>query len=288
MSAAATEPAPPLALLAELTHRCPLQCPYCSNPLDLERASNELDTEAWRRVIGEVAAMGVLQIHFSGGEPTVRRDLEQLIAEATENGLYSNLITAGVLLDRARLEALAAAGLNHVQLSFQDSEPAGGDRIGGFAGGHEKKRAVATMIRDADLPLTINAVMHRQNLHHLEQMIELAVTLDADRLEVAHVQYYGWGLRNRAALMPTRVQLDRATAVVDAARTRLAGRLVIDYVVPDYYAPRSGADPTVNEVAPVRRSGSAIDRSRRDLVRARRNRRWQACGGVMAQSDRPH
>ena len=241
MSEAATPPDPPLALLAELTHRCPLQCPYCSNPLDLERASNELDTEAWRRVIGEAAAMGVLQIHFSGGEPTVRRDLEQLIAEAAENDLYCNLITAGVLLDQARLEALAAAGLNHVQLSFQDSEPAGGDRIGGFAGGHEKKRAVAAMIRDADLPLTINAVMHRQNLHHLEQMIELAVTLDADRLEVAHVQYYGWGLRNRAALMPTRAQLDRATAVVDAARTRLAGRLVIDYVVPDYYAQRPKA-----------------------------------------------
>ncbi len=241
MSTKATEPAPPLALLAELTHRCPLQCPYCSNPVQLERAANELDTTTWLRVIREAAAMGVLQIHFSGGEPTVRRDLEALVAEAAETGLYSNLITAGVLLDPARLEALAAAGLNHVQLSFQDSEPAGGDRIGGFAGGHEKKLAVARMIRAVDLPLTINAVMHRQNLHHLEQMIELAQSLDADRLEVAHVQYYGWGLRNRVALMPTRRQLDQATAVVEAARARLAGRLVIDYVVPDYYAKRPKA-----------------------------------------------
>ncbi len=241
MSAKATEPAPPLALLAELTHRCPLQCPYCSNPVQLERASNELDTTTWLRVIREAAAMGVLQIHFSGGEPTVRRDLEALVTVAAETGLYCNLITAGVLLDPARLEALAAAGLNHVQLSFQDSEPASADRIGGFAGGHAKKLAVAAMIREVGLPLTINAVMHRQNLHHLEQMIELAQTLDADRLEVAHVQYYGWGLRNRTALMPTRQQLDQATAVVEAARPRLAGRLVIDYVVPDYYAKRPKA-----------------------------------------------
>ena len=241
MSAAALSPDPPLAMLAELTHRCPLKCPYCSNPLELQRAAVELDSATWRRVIGEAADLGVLQIHFSGGEPTVRRDLADLVAEAAEAGLYTNLITAGVLLDRARLADLAVAGLNHVQLSFQDSEPAGGDRIGGYAGGHAKKLAVAAMIRDAGLPLTINAVMHRQNLHHLEQIIDLALTLDADRLEVAHVQYYGWSLRNRAALMPSRAQLDQATAVVERARGRLAGRLVIDYVVPDYYAKRPKA-----------------------------------------------
>ena len=241
MSDPAATPDPPLALLAELTHRCPLRCPYCSNPIELERTSNELSTETWCRVIAEAAAMGVLQIHFSGGEPTARRDLEAFVACAAENGLYTNLITAGVLLDQARLERLVAAGLDHVQLSFQDSEAPGGDRIGGFAGGHEKKRAVAAMVRAAGLPLTINAVMHRQNLDHLEQVIELAVALDADRLEVAHVQYYGWALRNRAALMPSRDQLDRATAMVDAARARLEGRLAIDYVVPDYYARRPKA-----------------------------------------------
>lgn len=229
-------PAPPLALLAELTHRCPLQCPYCSNPLELERAAGELDTATWQRVFEEAAALGVLQVHFSGGEPTVRRDLEDLIAHATGLGLYTNLITAGVLIDERRMAALVAAGLDHVQLSVQDHEAVNADRIGGYRGGHAKKLEVARMVRAAGLPLTINAVVHRQNLEHLGAIIELAVTLGAGRLEVAHVQYYGWALRNRAALMPTRAQLDRATETVNAARARLKGVLTIDYVVPDYYA----------------------------------------------------
>lgn len=229
---------PPLAMLAELTHRCPLQCPYCSNPLNLERASNELTTAEWTRAIDEAASMGVLQIHFSGGEPTVRPDLEALVRHAHDTGLYTNLITAGVLLDEARIKKLADAGLDHVQLSFQDSEPEGGDRIGGFKGGHEKKIEIARLVRAADLPLTLNLVVHRQNLHHLEALIALGEELDAKRIEIAHVQYYGWAFRNRAALMPTRAQLDAATATVTAARERLKGRLVIDYVVPDYYARR--------------------------------------------------
>ncbi len=231
----------PLALLAELTHRCPLQCPYCSNPVALERAGNELGTEDWRRVIDEAAELGVLQIHFSGGEPTVRRDLEELVRHARAAGLYTNLITAGVLLDAARLQALIAAGLDHVQLSFQDSRPEGGDRIGGYRGGHARKLAVARMVREAGLPLTLNLVMHRQNLDHLPELLDMAVALDAHRVEVAHVQYYGWALKNRAALMPTRAQLERATATVAEARKRLEGRLTIDYVVPDYYARRPKA-----------------------------------------------
>ncbi len=231
----------PLALLAELTHRCPLQCPYCSNPVALERAGNELGTEDWRRVIDEAAELGVLQIHFSGGEPTVRRDLEELVRHARAAGLYTNLITAGVLLDAARLQALVAAGLDHVQLSFQDSRPEGGDRIGGYRGGHARKLAVARMVREAGLPLTLNLVMHRQNLDHLPELLDMAVALDAHRVEVAHVQYYGWALKNRAALMPTRAQLERATATVAEARKRLEGRLTIDYVVPDYYARRPKA-----------------------------------------------
>ena len=231
-------PEPPLALLAELTHRCPLQCPYCSNPLALERAASELDTATWCRVFDEAAALGVLQVHFSGGEPAARKDLEALVAHAAGQGLYTNLITSAVLLDAKRIEALAKAGLNHVQISLQDHEPRGADRIGGYAGGHAKKLDVARLVRAAGLPLTLNAVMHRQNLDHLEAMIELAVGLGAGRLEVAHVQYYGWGLRNRAALIPTRAQLERATEIVTAARTRLKGTLVIDYVVPDYYARR--------------------------------------------------
>jgi pyrroloquinoline quinone biosynthesis protein E len=233
-----TAPAPPLAILAELTHRCPLQCPYCSNPLDLERAKGEIDTETWLRVLDEAAALGVLQVHFSGGEPTARKDLEALVAGAAERGLYSNLITSGVLLDEARLARLAEAGLEHVQLSFQDAQPGNADRIGGYAGGHARKLKVAAWIRAAGLPLTVNAPVHRQNLDHLPQIIDLAVALGAARLEVAHVQYYGWAYRNRAALMPTRAQLEAATATVAAARERLKGVLVIDYVVPDYYARR--------------------------------------------------
>ena len=231
----------PLAILLELTHRCPLRCPYCSNPLKLQAAADELDTAAWRRVIDEAAGLGVLQVHFSGGEPTARRDLEALVAHAAGRGLYSNLITSGVLLDQARIQALAEAGLDHVQLSFQDSERAGADRIGGYDGGHAKKLEVARRVRAAGLPLTVNAVVHRQNLDHLEAIIEMAVELDAGRLEVAHVQYYGWALVNRQALIPTRSQLQRATEVVAAARERLKGVLVIDYVVPDYYARRPKA-----------------------------------------------
>ena len=229
---------PPLALLAEITHRCPLGCPYCSNPLELERASGELDTEIWLRVLDEAVKLGVLQVHFSGGEPTVRKDLERLVRGCSEAGLYTNLITSGVLLDETRIAALVEAGLEHLQLSFQDSEKAGGDHIGGYKGGHIKKIEVARLVRKAGLLLTLNMVVHRQNLHNLPDMIDLAVDLDAHRVEIAHVQYYGWALKNRAALIPTRGQLEEATAVVEAARKRLKGVLVFDYVVPDYYARR--------------------------------------------------
>ena len=232
---------PPLALLAELTHRCPLRCPYCSNPLELSRASAELDTETWKRVLGEAAALGVLQVHFSGGEPLARRDLVELVGHAARVGLYGNLITSGIRLDADRLARLAEAGLDHVQLSLQDSDLASGDRIAGLAGAQQAKHRAAHLVREAGLPLTVNAVVHRHNLDRLDEIIELAVALEADRLEVAHVQYYGWALANRAALLPSRCQLDTATAKVEAARLRLAGRLVIDYVVPDYYAHRPKA-----------------------------------------------
>jgi pyrroloquinoline quinone biosynthesis protein E len=234
-------PEPPLAALAELTHRCPMQCPYCSNPLELERAATEMDTETWCRVIGEIADLGALQIHFSGGEPLVRKDLEPLMKAASEAGLYTNLITSAVLLTEERLRALVAAGLDHVQISFQDSEPGGGDRIGGYRGAHEKKVAAARMVRATGLPITLNMVVHRQNLHHLEAMFDMAVELDAHRVEIAHVQYYGWAYENRAALLPTRAQLDRSIEIVEAAHERYKGRFAIDYVVPDYYARRPKA-----------------------------------------------
>ena len=236
-----TRPEPPLALLAELSHRCPLQCPYCSNPLELERGGSEIDTATWQRVLSEAAALGILQVHFSGGEPTVRRDLPDLVRHAGKVGLYSNLITSGVLTHPAQFDALVEAGLEHVQLSIQDADAGNGDRIAGLAGAQAKKRTFAALVRQAGLPLTINAVVHRQNLGNLERMIELAVELGAQRMEVAHVQYYGWALANRDALLPTREQLDDATATVEAARARLKGVLMIDYVVPDYYARRPKA-----------------------------------------------
>jgi pyrroloquinoline quinone biosynthesis protein E len=228
----------PVGLLAELTHRCPLQCPYCSNPLALEGAAGELDTPTWIDVLQQAADLGVLQLHLSGGEPTVRRDLEEIVAGAARAGLYSNLITAGVLLTRERLERLAAAGLDHVQISLQDTDAANADRIARYTGGHAKKLEAAGWVREVSLPLTINAPIHRQNIASLPAFIDLAVKLGAQRLEVAHVQYYGWALRNRQALMPTRDQVLRTADIVTEARERLKGVLVIDFVVPDYYARR--------------------------------------------------
>lgn len=232
---------PPLALLAELTHRCPLRCPYCSNPLHLSRRSDEMTTERWCAVFDEAQALGALQVHFSGGEPTVRDDLVELIRHAETAGLYTNLITSGVLLDRARLDSMAAAGLQHVQLSIQAADPITADHVGGYQGGHARKLHAARLVTEIGLPLTLNAVVHRANIDDVEAMIGLAVDLGAQRLEVASVQYYGWGLLNRAALLPTRDQVMAATACVEAARARLKGILVIDYVVPDYYARRPKA-----------------------------------------------
>jgi PqqA peptide cyclase len=230
--------APPLGLLAELTHRCPLQCPYCSNPLALERAGGELPTEVWLDVLEQAATLGVLQLHLSGGEPTLRRDLEEIVALAAKVGLYASLITAGVLLTRERLERLAALGLDHVQVSIQDAASGNADRIAHYEGGHAKKLKVARWVRALRLPLTINAPVHRQNISNLPAIIALAVDLGAHRLEVAHVQYYGWALENRQALMPTRRQVLDSVELVERARERLKGVLIIDFVVPDYYARR--------------------------------------------------
>ena len=229
---------PPLALLAELTHRCPLRCPYCSNPVALERASDELTESEWRRVLGEAAALGILQVHFSGGEPMARRDLPALIAAANDHGLYGNLITSGALGGERELSGFAGAGLKHVQLSFQDVDPATSDRIAGLAGAHARKTRFAAAVRAAGLPLTLNMVVHRQNLDRVSEMIDMALTLGARRLEIAHVQYYAWALANRAALLPSRCQLDEATRTVEAAREKLKGVLAIDYVVPDYHGVR--------------------------------------------------
>ena len=227
---------PPLGLLAELTHRCPLGCPYCSNPIELDRRSAELDTETWARVFDEAARLGVLQVHLSGGEPTARRDIVELVRHCVAAGLYANLITSGIGVTGAKLDALAEAGLDHVQLSVQGADAATADRIAGLAGAHEKKLALAAEIRRLGLPLTLNAVVHRANIDQVPALIDLAVRLGAKRIEIAHAQYYGWALKNRAALMPKRPQVEAAMRAVEEARERLKGVLVIDAVVPDYYA----------------------------------------------------
>lgn len=226
----------PVGMLCELTHRCPLQCPYCSNPLELERTNTELTTAEWQDVMRQAAALGVLQIHLSGGEPTARRDLEEIVETAAKAGLYTNLITAGVLLTRERLAKLADLGLDHVQLSIQDVDAENADRIAAYKGGSVKKREVARWVKELGLPLTINAPMHRQNIHNMQAIIDYAVEVGAERLEVAHIQYYAWALKNRAALMPTYEDFMRTAEIVDAAKERLKGILLIDFVVPDYYA----------------------------------------------------
>jgi len=226
----------PLGLLAELTHRCPLGCPYCSNPLALDRREDELDTATWARVFNEAAALGVLQVHLSGGEPGARRDLTEITAAAHAAGLYTNLITSAVGITEKTVAALADSGLDHVQISIQDSEASTADHIAGYDGGFARKRALATEVVRLRLPLTVNAVMHRANIDHLEAMVDLALTLGASRVEIAHVQYYGWALTNRAMLMPTRAQVERAARLVEELRQRHHGRIVIDAVVPDYYA----------------------------------------------------
>lgn len=225
----------PLALIAELTHRCPLRCVYCSNPLQLQPAEDELDTAAWRQVFTQAAELGVLHAHFSGGEPLIRSDLEQLVQAAHEAGLYTNLITSGIGLTERRMEALEAGGLDHFQLSFQDCEAEGAKAIAGIAV-HERKVSLAKRLSTAPFAFTINLVVHRKNLDHIEQLIEFAESFSPQRIEIANVQYYGWALENRGLLMPTRKQVERTLEVVAAAQERLRGRITIDFVPPDYYA----------------------------------------------------
>ena len=202
----------PLGLLAELTHRCPLGCPYCSNPIALDPRTDELDTATWARVFREAAALGVLQVHLSGGEPGARRDLVEITQAAHDAGLYTNLITSAVGITDKTLGLLYDAGLDHVQVSIQDSVEASADHIAGYDGAFARKRAFAAEVVRRKLPLTVNAVMHRANIEHVADMVDLALALGASRVEIAHVQYYGWALKNRAMLMPTREQVMRAAA----------------------------------------------------------------------------
>ena len=291
----------PYALLAEITYRCPLHCPYCSNPIAVRNGNlaggapatpgktgsrelapscnGELSTDEWTRVIREAAALGILQIGFSGGEPLVRRDLPELVHAAREAKLYTNLITSGIGLADDRLGALRNAGLDSIQLSFQSNNTGLADEIAG-ARAHQHKLAAAAKIRAAGIPLSLNFVIHRRNIDRLPQMIALAESLQAERVELANVQFYGWAFLNRAALLPTREQVVRAREIATAAKTRLDGKIDIFYVLPDYYETRpkpclSGWGQrylTVNpigEVLPCPTASSAIPDLRFENVRGR-------------------
>ena len=225
----------PFGLLAELTYGCPLHCPYCSNPLELGAYRDELSTAEWQRVLTEARELGVLQLHLSGGEPLLRRDLVEIVRHAAGLGLYTNLITSALGLTRRRAEQLRDAGLEHVQVSVQADEAALSDRLAGTPS-FDRKLAAARLVKELGWPLTLNVVLHRQNLDRVDRVLDLAEELGADRIELANTQYYGWALRNRAGLLPSRAQVERAEGVVRAARERLAGRMEIVYVLPDHHS----------------------------------------------------
>jgi len=228
-------PAPrPYTLVAELTYACPLHCVYCSNPVDFARHRDVLDTATWRRVLREAERLGVVQVNFTGGEPLLRPDLEALVEEARALDLYTNLITSGLPLERARLERLRRLGLDNVQVSIQDARPAESDRIAGREAFH-RKLEVARWVKELGFPLTVNTVLHRENLDRAGEVIALAEELHADRLELANTQYLGWALLNRQTLLPTPAQIESARSVAVAARKRLEGRMEVVFVVPDYY-----------------------------------------------------
>lgn len=227
----------PYTLVAELTYRCPLRCAYCSNPVRLSQQGPELDGAAWARVFAEAEALGVVQVNLTGGEPLVRDDLEAIVAAGREHDLYCNLITSGIPADHERLRRLARAGLDSVQLSLQDVDPVAASAVAGLDALATKTR-VAGWIQGLDLPLTINVVLHRRNLARLGELIALAERLEADRLELAHVQYLGWALLNREALLPTAEMIATARGVIAEAQARLRGRMEILAVLPDYHADR--------------------------------------------------
>lgn len=224
----------PTTLLAELTHRCPLHCPYCSNPLELIRAEGELKTEEWKRAFTQAKELGVLQLGLSGGEPLIRKDLEELAAHARSLDLYQTLVTSGLGLTRQRAERLRDAGLEHVQISMQDSDAESAERIAGVRS-VKHKQAAAAIVRELGFAFTINVVLHRANLDRIGEIIDMAAGLGADRIELANTQYYGWGLQNRTALMPTREQVERSREVAERAIQRYRGQMQITYVLPDYY-----------------------------------------------------
>jgi pyrroloquinoline quinone biosynthesis protein E len=232
MPATATKP---LAVIAELTHRCPLHCVYCSNPLELTARSQELSTETWSRVFREAAELGVLQADFTGGEPLARLDLVELIKSARASGLYVNLITSGLPMDESRLASLVNAGLDHIQLSFQGAREETAAEISNTKS-HAQKRRVLEWFKQHRLAVTLNFVIHRRNIEQIPEMLAIAESSSASRIEFANVQYYGWAFENRDNLLPTREQLTQSIELLKQVQERLKGKIRIEYVVPDYYA----------------------------------------------------
>jgi len=231
---------PPLWLLLELTYRCPLHCVFCYNPTDFASVGAELATADWIRVLREARALGAVQLGLSGGEPLARDDLEALVAEAHGLGFYINLITSGIGLTEARIGALKAAGLDHIQLSFQDSTRELNDFLSSTRT-FELKAKVAALIRQYDYPMVLNVVLHRLNIDHVEEILGMAEALGAQYVELANTQYYGWAWLNRAQLLPSRAQLERAEAVTQRFRERVGSRMQIYFVVPDYFETRPKA-----------------------------------------------
>ncbi|MBQ0834062.1 pyrroloquinoline quinone biosynthesis protein PqqE [Marinobacter sp.] len=232
---------PPLWLLAELTYRCPLQCPYCSNPLNFAETANELSTEEWVSVLRQGREMGAAQLGFSGGEPLVRQDLGELIAEARHLGYYSNLITSGLGLTQAKVESFAEAGLDHIQVSFQASDPELNNAVAGSRKAFEQKLAMARAVKEAGYPMVLNFVIHRHNIHQMNDIVALCDRLGADYVELATCQYYGWAFKNREGLMPSRAQLEKAEHEVNQNRARLldeGSAMKLIFVTPDYYEER--------------------------------------------------
>ncbi len=233
----AARPGPPLWLLLELTYRCPLHCVFCYNPTDFGAVGRELETADWLRVLEEARALGAVQLGLSGGEPLVREDLETLAGAAHRLGFYSNLITSGVGLTEARLAALRDAGLDHIQLSFQDSTRQMNDFLSSTRT-FELKSRVAALIRKYRYPMVLNVVLHRLNIDHVEQILEMAERMGADYVELANTQYYGWAWRNRSQLLPSRAQVQRAEEATARFRERVGPRMRIFFVVPDYFETR--------------------------------------------------
>jgi len=236
-----TRQTPPLWLLAELTYRCPLQCAYCSNPLDIAKEITELDTDTWLKVIREARKMGAAQLGFSGGEPLVRKDLECLIKEGRREGYYTNLITSGIGMDGDRIAAFREAGLDHIQISFQASSAVLNDTIAGSNKAFTQKLAMAKEVKRQGYPMVLNFVLTRENIDQLEQMLLLAFELKADYVELANAQYYGWAFHNRLQLLPTQVQVEKAEAVSQRYREKWGRNIKIIFVVPDYYEKRPKA-----------------------------------------------